>query len=269
MTVSSRPLSRLGLRLGLGPRASLDRRLSAVPRHGMDKRLSIVAASAHDGDAAVLVRRLKYGRCSAAVGPLADAMAAVAPPADIVTWVPASRSRRRDRGYDQSELLARAVARRLGLPARRTLRRVDDRPQTARSRQGRALGPDLAAAGRSVGDKARLLLIDDVVTTGATLRRAAAVLSSRGAAEAIGLVATRAAPGRTDAAGVPAASPPPVAPAADTAPTAARGRSREPSTAPGCGNRAGFGGSVGGHVAGARRRRLRLGLLLGLVSTRR
>lgn len=158
-----------------------------------DCGISVVAASAHSGPAAVLVRRLKYGRCSAAIGPLADAMAAVAPPADLVTWVPASRSRRRDRGYDQSELLARAVARRLRLPVRRLLRRIDDHPQTARSRQGRAQGPTLAATGQKVLGVRRILLVDDVVTTGATMQRASALLAGHGTASVVGLVATRAA----------------------------------------------------------------------------
>ncbi len=153
--------------------------------------LTVIAAATHAGEAATLVRRLKYGGCTAAVGPLADAMARLAPPADVVTWVPASRGRRRDRGFDQAELLARAMARRLGLRARRLLRRTDNRPQTARSREGRLQGPDLKAVRRRQVAGLRVLLVDDVVTTGSTLSRAAAVLEDLGAGDVVGLVATR------------------------------------------------------------------------------
>ena len=197
--------------------------------HLLDSRIRVVAASVHAGDAAVLVRRLKYGRLSAAVSPLADAMADVAPPADLITWVPASRSRRRERGFDQSELLARAVARRLRVPVRRALRRVDDSPQTTRSRDGRALGPDLTATGRWIEGGTRVLLVDDVVTTGATLQAAAEALAGHGAAEVVGLVATRVVgraagrPAGTAGAGK-ASGPVPVGPASSSARGASPGR---------------------------------------------
>lgn len=152
----------------------------------------LVAVWPHEGSVAELVCELKYGRATTVVTELAEAMAAVAPAADLVTWVPASPRRRRQRGFDQGELLARAVARRLGLPVRKFLRRSDDTPQTARALEGRLSGPDFVATGRRVRFSRRVLLIDDVCTTGATLGSAAAVLRSRGAGSVHGLVATRA-----------------------------------------------------------------------------
>ncbi|MEZ5243882.1 MAG: phosphoribosyltransferase family protein [Acidimicrobiales bacterium] len=154
--------------------------------------LAVVAVWAHSGAAADLVRELKYGRATTVVTELAEAMVAVAPSADLVSWVPASPARRRQRGFDQGELLARAVARRLGMPVRRALRRVDDEPQTSRGREGRLLGPRFGAAGRRMRFGPTVLLIDDVVTTGSTLRAAAAVLRDHGAGQVRGLAATHA-----------------------------------------------------------------------------
>ena len=147
----------------------------------------------HEGAAADLVRALKYGRVTAAVTPIADRMAAVAAAAqaaEVVTWVPCSPTRRRQRGFDPAELLARALARRLGLRARRLLRRLDDEPQTARTRAGRLAGPGLAARpGRVRGS---VLVVDDVCTTGSTLRVAAAELRAGGASVVLAAVATMA-----------------------------------------------------------------------------
>ena len=145
----------------------------------------------HEGGAADLVRALKYRRVTAAVTPIADGMASVAGAAraaDVVTWVPCSPTRRTERGFDPAELLARALARRLGLRARRLLRRLDDEPQTARSREGRLAGPRLVAPrGRAQGS---VLVVDDVCTTGSTLRVAAAALRAAGATEVVAAVAT-------------------------------------------------------------------------------
>jgi predicted amidophosphoribosyltransferase len=100
-------------------------------------------------------------------------------PLDLITWVPASRRQRRRRGYDQGRLLARSVGRALGVPSQSLLRRVDRGPQTGRSRDDRAIGPTLRARGVVSGN---VLVVDDVRTTGASLRIAAEVLRGAGAA---------------------------------------------------------------------------------------
>jgi len=137
-----------------------------------------------------LVVSLKYGNGRALGHLLGTAMAALVDPSqiEVVTWAPTSRSRRGRRGYDQSRLLAVAVGRALGRPSRRLLRRGPGPPQTGRSLAQRQAGPHFVAIGSG---PARVLLIDDVVTTGATLRAAASALHQAGTEQIWGLTAAR------------------------------------------------------------------------------
>lgn len=101
------------------------------------------------------------------------------------TWIPAAAKNRRRRGYDQAELLARAVAQVADLPCRKLLKRARDLPQGDRDLKGRLLGPSLAPAGNllasgSLSIPKSVLIVDDVVTTGSSLRRAAATLRQAG-----------------------------------------------------------------------------------------
>lgn len=108
--------------------------------------------------------------------------------ADLVTWPSLSRKRLRQRGYDQGELLAREVGKRLGLPVLRTLKK-EDRPaqsglQGEAERRANLLGAYTALARESVADKT-VLLVDDVVTTGSTLSECARTLRMAGAKEVL------------------------------------------------------------------------------------
>ena len=98
---------------------------------------------------------------------------------DLVTWAPTSGARARRRGYDQAELLARAVAHELGMPCRRLLYRSHGQAQTGHTRAER-LGSAPQFRARSGGSGLRVLLIDDVVTTGATLQAARTALALAG-----------------------------------------------------------------------------------------
>lgn len=126
-----------------------------------------------------VIGALKFANAHRLAGRLGPALAAAAPRGlDVVTWAPATPANRRRRGYDQAELLAREVAGRLGVPARRLLSRGADLPQTARGRAGRAAGPRMRCR-RAVSGL--VLVVDDVVTTGATLATAARLLRHAGA----------------------------------------------------------------------------------------
>jgi predicted amidophosphoribosyltransferase len=111
----------------------------------------------------------------------------------VVTWAPTTPARRRERGFDHAELLARRVACRLGVPARALLRRAPGTPQTGLSGATRRRGPAFSARARAASPivPAFVVLVDDVATTGATLRSAAAVLRSAGTEEILGLTAAR------------------------------------------------------------------------------
>jgi len=101
---------------------------------------------------------------------------------DVVTWAPTSAARRRERGFDQGELLARHIAAQLGVPCRRLLDRASAvGPQTGRTRRERLAG-SVFRARPDVRDR-RILVVDDVVTTGATMTHAAQALTAAGASD--------------------------------------------------------------------------------------
>jgi ComF family protein len=132
---------------------------------------------AYEGAGRELVARLKHRNHRAALRGLAVAAASLVDPSevDVVTWAPTTPNRRRARGYDQSELIARVVGRRLGRPTRRLLRRANGPAQTGRSAAERWSTPAFSPRVRP-RPHWRLLLVDDVVTTGATVAAAARCL---------------------------------------------------------------------------------------------
>ncbi len=150
------------------------------------------AAFAYEGVAREIVARVKYRNERGPLPWLADAMVRALPehpgPAAVVTWAPASAGHRRRSGFDHGELLARAVARRLDLPAARLLVRDAGPAQTGLGRKARSPGPPLHPAG--TGARCRsVLLVDDVVTTGATLGAAAGALRRGGARRVVAVTA--------------------------------------------------------------------------------
>lgn len=106
---------------------------------------------------------------------------------DLLTWVPVSRIRKFTRGYDQVELLARAVGAELGMEPVATLRKIrHNRPQSRitgqAKRRANVLGVYRAICPETVEGK-RVLLLDDIITTGATAGECARVLLTAGAKE--------------------------------------------------------------------------------------
>ncbi len=112
---------------------------------------------------------------------------------DSITWVPLSRRRLRQRGYDQARLIAEELAKRLGLPCECLLvKRRHTRPQSGISdrekRKANAAGAYAVLNAERVEGK-RVLLVDDIVTTGATLASCAGVLADAGCTAVFGAAA--------------------------------------------------------------------------------
>ena len=106
---------------------------------------------------------------------------------DVLTWIPISRLRKLRRGYDQVELLAAAVGRELGLepvPALRKVRnnRQQSRIRDAAKRRANVLGVYRVTDPERIRNR-RVLLLDDILTTGATASEAGRVLLTAGAKE--------------------------------------------------------------------------------------
>ena len=106
---------------------------------------------------------------------------------DLLTWIPVSRLRKFRRGYDQAELLAKAVGRELGMETTAVLKKVRNNRQQSKihdaaMRRANVLGVYHVTDAEAVQGK-RILLLDDIFTTGATASEAARVLLTAGAKE--------------------------------------------------------------------------------------
>ena len=116
--------------------------------------------------------------------------------ADVVVPVPLHRQREKERGYNQAALLSKPLAKRLRLPHKavllvRTRARPEQQILTLRERWESVRGAFATRPGSQVDNK-RVLLVDDVLTTGATLDACARALREAGAKAVIGLTVARA-----------------------------------------------------------------------------
>ncbi len=110
----------------------------------------------------------------------------------VVSWVPLGRARKRARGFDQAEALARALARCSGLPVRRLLdRTVETSPQARKPGEHRRIAVEGAFEAVASAPGATVVLVDDVLTSGATAAECARVLLTAGATEVGVLTAAR------------------------------------------------------------------------------
>ena len=140
------------------------------------------------------ILRFKFQGASAAAEPLGELIAQCAAERfsgefDVVTWVPVSRRRLRKRGYDQSRLLAEGACRVWGVKPEQLLRKIQDNPaqsglSEATARRANVLGVYEPVEPDKIQGR-RVLLVDDVCTTGATLAECARTLRSAGAARVV------------------------------------------------------------------------------------
>jgi len=159
-----------------------------------------IAAFVHEGAMRRALQRLKYGGAARLAAPLArEALPALAdllalvPGGAVLVPVPVHPVRRRQRGYNQAALLARELGARAGVPVEEILIRTRETArQHGLSRAARLHNLRGAFdAQRAPPPGATVVLVDDILTTAATLEACAEVLRSRGAARVLGFAVAR------------------------------------------------------------------------------
>ncbi|AEJ44752.1 ComF family protein [Alicyclobacillus acidocaldarius] len=162
--------------------------------------MMVASALVYDHFVRTLIRAYKYDRVVEIAPFFTSALAATRgahPPADVVVPVPTAPDRLRMRGYDHVLLVASSFARAEGLPCARALARLGTsghtRSQTSKdkSRRLRELAGQFVAADLSAIRGRRVLLVDDVMTTGATLVTCAQALYGAGAGAVHAVVMAR------------------------------------------------------------------------------
>lgn len=145
---------------------------------------SVVAATKYDETAKALIWKLKFAHAPAAARNVVDVMVDRLVFADaVLVHVPTATGRVRQRGFDHAYQITRLIAARTSLPHRTYLRRIGQARQVGSSKQARADHMEhgyYAVSPRLIQD-AHIILVDDVVTSGATLEAAARTLKAAGA----------------------------------------------------------------------------------------
>jgi competence protein ComFC len=197
----SAPVSDRGAPSSLSPDAEHTNLSGCIACQGRTYAFERVRSyAAYDGQLIRAIILLKFERIEPLAGWFATRLAGVAKrdglAADVVVSVPLHRHRERERGYNQADLIARPLARRLGLPYRRVLlTRTKPRPDKhilSLSERWESVRGAFATRQGSQVDNLRVLLVDDVMTTGATLDACAKALRQAGAKSVIGLTVARA-----------------------------------------------------------------------------
>jgi ComF family protein len=149
-----------------------------------------------EGPARQAIHRLKFSGWRGVGSALSLAMTEVEglPGVEVVTWVPLARRRLAERGFDQARVLATGVARRTGTPCIGLLTRARSTgPQAKRDAVARRMAMRGAFAVRDrIEVPSSVLVVDDVLTTGATAAAAAQALRQAGATSVHLVVAARA-----------------------------------------------------------------------------
>lgn len=176
-----------------------ERSLPYMPTGGLDRTFENLnecfSVLRYEGDVRKSLHRYKFGGVSAYAGCYAKLLAECiednAIYADVVTWAPLSARRLRERGYDQARLLAEGTAEYMETPCLSLLKKrrhnaAQSGTKSADERRENVRGV-YAYAGNTPLDGRTVLLVDDIVTTGATLDECAGVLRKAGATEILAL----------------------------------------------------------------------------------
>lgn len=153
------------------------------PQETPEELAFVYAAYPYEGAAKALIRALKFNRIREAAVPLSRTMATLpSGEEEIIVPVPTTKRRLRERGFNQSEVLAQLIADELGMPMAALLVRTDDsKPQSTLSGMERLSNLSGCMRAAEAIPAKRVLLVDDVYTTGTTAREAARALSAAGA----------------------------------------------------------------------------------------
>lgn len=144
----------------------------------------------YSGDVKLSIRRFKFSNARSYADAYARRLALRLEQAeltdfDLLSWIPISPQRKRERGYDQGELLAQALSRELNCPCVRVLHKIRNTPpqsgiKDAAKRRANILGAYRVHDRQQIAGK-RILLVDDVLTTGTTASECGKTLMIGGA----------------------------------------------------------------------------------------
>lgn len=180
-----------------GPEATLCGDCAGCPWH-LDQNRSVVR---YNDFAREIVSLFKYRGRERLAHPLGrmmfDSIVGHDPPPDLITYVPLHPSRLKERGFNQAELLARVISSRLNRPLVPLLKRIRPTgPQSLKSRRERLVSlrgafalADRASVGKIAGT--RVLIVDDVYTTGSTLEECARILKEGGVKRVVSVTFAR------------------------------------------------------------------------------
>ena len=152
------------------------------PSQLIDKRWALAS---YDSPVGAALRRAKFGKELVLMQRLADVLSEGVQKSelgniDVVTHIPTSLRREFLRGFDQAEILAQSVSQSLNVPRLKLLKRVDPSEQSVKSWENRQ---NTKGRFEALKNSARVLVVDDVCTSGATLEAAAQELLLQGAQE--------------------------------------------------------------------------------------